>query len=91
MVAKQLRHQINMFVMFGARVPVNRIIGSFMTGYGCVTEQEFVVLGPQVGRDKVFVTSGDYGDVAAQRMAALLLATNGEYIDSEKDVDKGDG
>lgn len=76
--------------LFSARVPVSRIIGSFLTGYGCSAEQEFVVLGPQSGKDKVFGAIGKYSDVAEQRLAAMLLATNGKYVYNEKDIDKGD-
>jgi len=77
-------------MMFAAQIPVERIIGSFLTGYGCAVEQEFVVLGPQVGRDKVFGATGEFGDIAAARVAAMLLATNGNYVYSEKDIDKGE-
>jgi hypothetical protein len=79
----------NVPMMFGARIPVERIIGSFLTGYGCAVEQEFVVLGPQVGRDTVFGATGEFGDIAAARVGAMLLALSGEYTYSEKDIDKG--
>ena len=36
-------------VMLSMEVPVNRIVGTSRTGFGCLTEGEFVILGSVFG------------------------------------------
>jgi SPP1 gp7 family putative phage head morphogenesis protein len=40
-------------LVFRAYVPISRIVGSCLTGFGCLNEEEFVVMGTQI--DKVYV------------------------------------
>jgi hypothetical protein len=44
-------------ITIGTRVPVQYVVGTARTGFGCLTEQEFVVLGNVQGRATVQVSS----------------------------------
>lgn len=61
-------------VVIGARVPVDRILGTFSTGYGCLSESEMVVLGAQTDPDKVFFALGRSGTSNSGRQAGDTMA-----------------
>lgn len=61
-------------VVIAARVPVDRIIGTFSTGYGCLSESEMVVMGAQTEPDKVFFSLGRSGTYNSGRQAGDAMA-----------------